>query len=312
MPDDLFTIPLDAPVGSEAWLAARFSYFNCSDAAALFDAHPYRTLGDIAVEKMQPAPPEPVDNPRMARGRRLEPYVARMWWEQNATDDNVALVTPDRWYGHGRLLASLDYLIDDDAILEIKTTTKRLGKTCPDEWVYQVQGQMACTGLDMAYIAALDGNLELVTYEIPRRHELIDELMRRVEQFWAAIDLGMLPTGAHPSFERLTDLYPVAHVATAELPAEALPALDALFDARERIRVAQFSEKEAKAKLATMLGDAEVGVLDGQPMVSWKNQKPRQTLDTAALERDHPDLIPRYMVEKPGPRVMRIIGGVDQ
>jgi len=54
-----------------------------------------------------------------------------------------------------------------------------------------------------------------------------------------------------------------------------------------------------------LLGDAEDGRWQDQPVVAWRNNKPTERVDWKALEADHPDLVDGYRKVAPGARVLR-------
>jgi len=56
---------------------------------------------------------------------------------------------------------------------------------------------------------------------------------------------------------------------------------------------------------------AEVGMFNGEPIISYKANRPSKRLDTKALARDRPDIVARYTFEVSGARTMRVVGDVD-
>jgi hypothetical protein len=55
--------------------------------------------------------------------------------------------------------------------------------------------------------------------------------------------------------------------------------------------------------------DNEVGILNGRPVVSWKQTAGRESLDTKALKEAHPDLVKQYMKQGNPFRTMRMLNG---
>ncbi len=58
---------------------------------------------------------------------------------------------------------------------------------------------------------------------------------------------------------------------------------------------AQLKELEDTAldAIKALMGEAENGLLDGEPVIRWDHQK-RVSLDQKALKADHPDIVASY------------------
>ena len=54
-------------------------------------------------------------------------------------------------------------------------------------------------------------------------------------------------------------------------------------------------EEQALDAVKTLMGEAENGLLDGEPVVRWDHQK-RVSLDQKALKDAHPELVAEFMV----------------
>ena len=280
------------------WLAQRHAYFNASDAAALLDRHPFRTLQQIVRAKLQPEPVNEPENEAMRRGRHAEPFVA----DWLADRDGLDLYEPPTLYVNGSIMATLDRLpaVEDGTAVEIKTTAKRI--TEPERyWLDQVQLQMHAAGLDAVVIAAVDGTWKLQTWRIERDDALIAGMVDRAETIMAAVRKGEWPTGV-PEADPETTRQPGT---TIELDADGLSLVDDLATVRQQLRDLEAEENVTRLALLRALADADVGEHDGRPLIrrSWTS---RRHIDTTRLRADHPELIAGYETSKSWP-TLRVV-----
>jgi hypothetical protein len=63
-------------------------------------------------------------------------------------------------------------------------------------------------------------------------------------------------------------------------------------------------EGAVKDALAKLLLDHDTATWDGYEVLTWKASKPTLVLDKDMLAADHPDLVEKYMRERPGSRRM--------
>jgi putative phage-type endonuclease len=151
--------------GSQSqWLAQRKQGIGGSDVAAILGYDPFRTVGDVWLEKTGKAPPQD-DCWEFRRGRALEPAIAA----QVAEDTGRECIYPGPWVilQHPTipiLQCSLDRILKsppEPQVLQIKTGVRW---NWQDEGVplyiqIQVQHEMLVSGLNSAIVAvSLDGN----------------------------------------------------------------------------------------------------------------------------------------------------------
>lgn len=75
-------------------------------------------------------------------------------------------------------------------------------------------------------------------------------------------------------------------------------------------RIATWAEKkarEAENTLCASLGDAEIGLVEGMPAFTWKQQQGRVSVDQAALQADHPEIFETYSKRGKPFRVPRFV-----
>jgi predicted phage-related endonuclease len=299
--------------GSEDWLIARWRdehdrvVFGASDAPALMNASPYKSRGDLFVDKLQrPAVQE--SNPVFHRGNVLEPALVA----EAARVLGISVVTPDLMYCRDRFRISLDGVddpVDPAVVIEAKTTTRYRVSTAddlPPEWLWQAWAQTLVTGAPV-YFAVLDRDMRLSVIETPDKPEAIDALMEEAEIFGTLVDSGeMPPTLDDFSADQIASIFK-AEPSRIELPTEALSLVEQLVLARGLRKTAEEEESQAKDALARMLAGSEVGSIGGMDVVSWKQQGGKSRLDTRALLEAHPELRDRFTVTGAPFRVMRVL-----
>ena len=79
--------------------------------------------------------------------------------------------------------------------------------------------------------------------------------------------------------------------------------------AREMKTRGEEQEKEAKDALARLLLDAEVGTLNGVPVVSWKQSSGKESFDSKLFKADNPELAEKYVKQGKPFRTMRMLKG---
>jgi hypothetical protein len=222
--------------------------------------------------------------------------------------------TPEVMYRSGRWIATLDGIIGSESapeiIVEAKTTTRysvRDAEDLPAEWLWQtwVQGSLLNA---QVFIMCLDRDQRLSLTQVPDNQPAWDALLEEAETLGSAIDKGDFLPAAEYDYDEIADLWR-AEPKTIELPSDAGQWLHILADARDLQAQADKQEKEAKDALARMMLDAEIGLLGGNQVLTWKEQAGRASLDQSRLRLDHPDLVAAYEKQGKPFRVMRLSSG---
>jgi predicted phage-related endonuclease len=79
-----------------------------------------------------------------------------------------------------------------------------------------------------------------------------------------------------------------------------------LIDVRAKSKTLEKLESELKGRIGLLLGDAAVGMFDGNEIVSWKNQT-RTSFDQKRFEQEHPALADKFRKES-NIRIMKTKG----
>lgn len=176
----------------KTWLAERRTGIGSSDAAAILGLSPWRSAWEIYMDKIGELPEVPPTE-EMQWGLRLEPAIAQAY--QDTT--GAALTQPPMMRHRDRtwMLASIDRIADSGRIVELKTANpfqrqlwgEEGSDQVPEQYLIQVQHQMAVAESDQADIAVLLGLADFRIYTVPRNDQLIFDLIRLEEEFWSRV-----------------------------------------------------------------------------------------------------------------------------
>lgn len=293
------------PATEEAWLELRRPFSNASSAAVHVREHEHVSIADWFVEKRTGASKE--ETRAMTRGKWLERAVGE-WY---ADECGLALSPLNVVFTYGRLMATPDFeFVGSNVGLEVKATP---GRTSPRSRYWQCVGLLAASDWDSVHLIELHAGDYVPTVlhrDEPRVAADIERLMAAIEEDWSWVDLGIPPPDAVFDADQVFDLWPVPPVAKVELPEEAVALAFELKAARTRAGEGEKRAKYARDALADALRDAEVGTYNGEPVVTFKANKPSIVFDMARFRRELPDVHARYTVKKDGARMMRVVGEV--
>lgn len=176
----------------EAWLAARRQHITATDVAKLLGLSKFGGPTSVYLDKLGEA--EVTETERMRWGRRLEAailagFAERMNVPVELADPYSLTVCPDE----PLIAASLDGRVqpggapvDAKNIMRLDPTKwgEELTDQIPDDYALQLAVQMACTGADEAFIAALFGGQQLRVYRVHRDNDVISTAIDAAREFW--------------------------------------------------------------------------------------------------------------------------------
>jgi putative phage-type endonuclease len=259
-----------------AWLEFRGRGVGASEAAALMGVSPWSTPLELYLRKRGELPP--LEAPRLRWGKKLEPLVAE---EYSAAVPGALLVKPPAvcWRTSTPwTLASLDYWVPFQRVVEIKTVSRWAdwGEDGSDEvppyYALQVQQQMYCAGVERADVAALCLNSwRLRVFHVERNPDTCAMLVEAERDFMRRVEAQdpPEPDWEHPTtVDLLSSLEPVGDVAVLDSSAEVL--VEQYEELGEEIKRAEAVRKEAKARLIFALGGAAEGDLPSGRVVRRK------------------------------------------
>lgn len=295
-PTGRLVLPSSAPRSD--WLAARRDGITATDLVGIIGQSNYTGPADVWLDKTSDFPVSDDGASEAAMwGLDFEDDIALRWAERHSMKvRRVGLLAKD---GDDWMRASLDRLVtpgcnlDGMCGLEIKTRNAFVA----DQWATgipasvatQVQWQMAVTGLGHIHVAALIGGQRLVEYTVERDEERIDELTAAGARFWACVLARELPEIDPATWtpDQLDKLFPNRE-GIREVGDAAYGALSE-YDAATKVIATYIAAKElARTKLVALLGDGEVGCVDGVELYTYK-QAERTSVDAKALRADWPD-----------------------
>ena len=280
--------------------------FGASDIPALMGVSPYKSRAALFADKTN----EPVEQPSNAvfdRGNDLEPALIARASKQLGKN----IITPEVIYRDGRLSISLDGVDNEQSpsvVVEAKTTTRYSiyeSSDLPAEWLWQGWAQQAVLEVPVWFVV-LDRDLRISCVELPDNPLAIDTLLTETDVFGDWVDNNTPPLDEINNFSaddiaRIWRVEPTA----VELDATVLDWVAQLEEARLLSKQASELETKAKDAIAQMLLGNEIGLVDGQQIVSWKQQAGKESFDAARLKQEHPEMVQEYTKQGNPYRVMR-------
>jgi len=270
------------------WLAVRRRGIGGSDVAGILGMSRFTSPLGVYLDKLGEIEDDGASE-AAEWGNLLEPVIAAKFAREHPTDLDVrpspgVLAHPDRpWQivNVDRLLAP-DVDAEPDGVLEVKTANQWLAgdwdpdaEQIPAPALLQVHHEMAVTGATYAWLAALIGGQHFVQFRVDRDEEMVERLAELEGRFWHDHVLARVPPpidGSTATSDLLGRLYDVEPEAIAVLdPAEFLPLRNAYREAKTAEKAAEEHATAIANQLKALLGPKEIGVLDGQPVVTWKS-----------------------------------------
>jgi putative phage-type endonuclease len=292
----------------QEWLAWRRRGIGGSDAPIICGLNPYRGLLSLYVDKLDRALDPTDPNEAAEWGIKLEPLVAAEF--QRRTGLTVLEPNPKTWVhpSFPFMIGTPDRFVHREpgeppiGILEIKTCTLRKewdwDPTPPRTAWCQLQHYLAVTGLDLGWLAVLIGGQRFLYHEVKRDEAFIGELIHREQAFWWHVthDVPPDPDGRDSTTEiigvRYAESRPLETVELDSQPA-LVEAVDMLKELLSNARGRKEEIERLKNVLKLALGEAELGTIEGRPVVSWKGA-PRESINVRALKQDAPGIAEKF------------------
>jgi putative phage-type endonuclease len=292
----------------EEWLGWRRQGIGGSDAAAIVGLSPYSGPMRVWLEKRGLI--EGADESEaMLWGSLLEGSIADEF--ERRTGLRVVARQALRMHPeHPWMRCTLDGLVAEHehdpadlalGIFESKSAGDGFawGDEPPPHALLQVQHSLAVTGLERAWVAVLHGGrggMQLRTYELEADAELQAYLIEEERAFWQLVETGK-PPPADSSEETAAALRAAyaepVKLSSVDLPGRALDLVQQYRSAKEDERAAAARAALAQNELMSLLGEAEIGLLDGAELVTWRQYESKR-VDLDALRDKHPKLVARF------------------
>lgn len=239
------------------WHELRSKHIGGSDVASLFGLSPYKSRWQLWMEKSGKLPPEDISgNKAVQAGTFLESGIAN-WaahrWSMDITKVDDYFIVDD-CPGMG---ASFDYITDYDAPVEIKWSARGYGwhyngeeiNEAPENYLLQVQHQLACTSSDHAWLIALIDD-EPRRMKIPRNDNIIDAIKHEITAFWQSI-----ADGKEPEPDYTTDVAVITKLMGT------LPKSDVVLDDADALLFEDYKAAKEDEKKAAARADEVKGIL---------------------------------------------------
>lgn len=286
-------MPLYYPTDDAHWHRLRHKDITSTESAALFGLSPYSTAYELAVQKIEDAPPTFGDNERMFWGRMHERTIARVIGAKYGV--KVRKLSAYARHESAPMGASFDYEIvgigatptDDDilqrhylehgpGILECKNVDSfifaRQWKTTDDEEApahieIQVQHQLEVIGRNWTVLAALVGGNRLDKLIRLRDREVGQAIRAKITKFWMDLAVGTMPPIELPEdADIICKLHGYADpgkLFDARGNQTIRELCEAYREAADRAKAADDDKKSAKARILMEIGEAETVIADG-------------------------------------------------
>lgn len=286
--------------------------FGGSEAGALMGVSEYTTLADLCISKLYP-PEVKEPEPQMIKGLIFEEPLLR----EAARLLGLEVTTPNFMYRKGRFTVTLDglaYAPDDydnpQRIIEAKVTaayTIATADDLPQSWVMQGHVQQWVLGLPVSFIV-FDKRQNINLIDMPFNEALMDDILNIADVVGYDLDCEVMPSYAYKglSSDQIAKLYPVKESRAITASDDLVNHIFDLETVRNQIKQLKEDETELVDAIARAMGDAdEVTDSAGLTMLTWRQQKGRQSFDSKAFQQAHPDLYAQFTKEGAPFRVMR-------
>lgn len=310
----------------EAWHRIRQAGIGGSDVPAILGIDRFRTPLRVYLEKtgeIDPAAERPSD-PALW-GSRLEPLVAAHFRRERNARLRIlrAVLQSTRW---PFMQANLDRAIDEatiggkrrkNGILEVKVRFSHYENWTdapPDSVLAQVHHYLAVTGWEWAVVAAVVGG-RYIEYVVERDDDIVHWLAEIEAAFWWRVvhRIPPEPDGSKSTTEFIRSRFSQAiQDKTIELPADtAIQALKDYWQAKAAAEEAEERLAAAENRLKLLMGDAEVGLLDGRPAIKWPNVR-NTVFDREAFQQAYPGVYEQFIVEGKPKRRFMVVWNPDE
>ena len=260
----------------DKWLADRKKCITATDAAVIMESSPWDSKYSLMAKKLGYVPEKP-ESERFEIALELEAMVARMFEKRTGRKTMLCEPFTLRYHSeHSWMGATLDALQMKcfvHGVLELKTgeswTADKYCGGVPEQYWWQVQHQMAVTGLSYASIAVLIGVSSFKWMDVERDDEAIKRMVEAEHKFYQDMQEERFPDPDESEHTRLAIAARFKKEKTGAsipLPAEFIDLDDEYVVANAELKEAEKKVKAIKNRIAAYIGNAEQGTL---PAAIW-------------------------------------------
>ena len=306
------------PHGSLEWLQVRHRdaggcvTFGGSEAGALMGVSEYTTLADLCISKLYP-PEVKEPEPQMIKGLIFEEPLLK----EAGRLIGLEVTTPNFMYRKGRFTVTLDGLAyapgDYDnplRIIEAKVTSAYSVNSqddLPASWVMQGHVQSWVLGLPVSFIV-FDKRQHINLIDMDFNPVLMDQIIDTADMVGYDLDNEVMPDYAYRQLTaaQVQTLYPVKESRAIVADDDLVNFVFDLETTRNQIKKLKEEESSLEDHIARIMQDAdEITDANGFTMLTYRQQKGRQSFDTKAFQAAYPDLYAQFVKQGNPFRVIR-------
>lgn len=278
----------------------RTSYMGSSDAAPSCGMSPWTTALDVYLAKK--GEPNNLDSLPIRFGTFAEDFVM----SEFELDTGLKCDSPQQLFIHPEIpfiQCHVDFLTkrgDVDAIVECKTTGM-FWDELPAHIEIQVQQQLACSGLKLAFVPVLHAARDFRVYEVEADEDLQELILEKMSWLWNRVQTSDPPPCVTPS--DVKKMYPTDSGGSIQASIEVLETVIKLRKTKQSIKDLTDKRDVLEASVKTAIGEhSELVAKDGTVLATWKSAKGTRRFDAKSFKTDNPDLYEEYVFETNGSR----------
>ena len=184
------------------------------------------------------------------------------------------------------------------------------GLSIPDGYACQGYWYMGATGLPWIEYACLLGGYGMQYRHMDYDENTINNLINIGYEFWNSYVVpGIAPDmdGSDATDEAVKAMYPTHTPGKSVEGGAELATLSAAFEAaKAATKEAEAYQKEQRAKIVALIGDAESATVDGEVLYTFKQGNGQEFFADKVFKEDHPDLYAKYLRQRDGFRTLRL------
>lgn len=300
------------------WLQARKTGLGGSDAGPVLGLSKWRTPLQVWQDKtgQEIVPQDQTEDQRW--GHLKEPLILQEYGRRMNAVLGLPLMLRSR--EHPWMLASVDAVAmpPQGPVIVVDAKSHRhddgYGREgtdeVPAEYAAQAHHYMAVSGVRRVDFAVLFGSADFRIYTVLDDPAVRDGLIESEREFWAKV-LEKTPPAPRTA-EDAAILFPRSK------PGLVCQADEVVVEMANKLRSMRSERtsldsliEEAELALKTRMGEADVLAYRDLVLATWKSSKPRERLDTDAIERDHPGLLKKYTVDGKAARPFLLKGAKE-
>lgn len=283
----------------EQWLQARSKGIGGSEITAVMGLDPYSTPYALWERKTGRAG-QSFENKFTRAGNYLEEAVAQMFSDAAGMEVYKPETEHFQHPEFPHLLGTPDRFVSmkhGDAVLEIKTTQKRISREDITEghalrWYFQVLWYMGITGKKTGFIAWLCSGVDFDYVQVDFQPDIFADMVQAGNEFWLNHVQANVPP---PPLTKEDIMKSIGRVLpdAIEGPEDALRYHAQIKENAARIKELEAANDELKTAVQLMMGDKSVMTYQGAPLFTWKEAEATR-LDGERLKEEEPEVWQRY------------------